>query len=104
MCNDRRQTMTDREIDKMLWGAFLLGARVVAGENGVEIGTSDISAIARVLREIAESDTTLEDPTALGMRFPPDMAGTIQRLGTLIIRNNRDLAKRIFTGFEIANE
>jgi hypothetical protein len=95
--------MTDREIDNMLWQAFLLGARVVAGQNGGEISTSDMSAIAGVAREIAESDATLEDPTELATRFP-DMAETFQRLGTLNIRNNRDLAKRVFTGFEIATE
>lgn len=96
----REASMTDREINSMLWRAFLLGARVMAG---AEISASDMTTIARVAREIAESETTLEDPTALAKRFP-EMAETFQRLGTLNIRNNRDLAKRIYAGFEIATE
>jgi hypothetical protein len=42
-------------------------------------------------------------PTALAARFP-DVAETFQRLGTLNIRNNRELAQRIMKGFEIATE
>lgn len=96
--------MTDQEIDGMLWRAFLLGLRVMAAQEGRDVPFSEIGNLARVVREIAESETTLEDPTALVAKFPPDMAETLQRLSTVTIRNNRDLAKRIFAGFLIATE
>ena len=91
--------MSDREIDNLLWGAYLLGARVVAVKNGGDIGAAEIDEIARVAREIAESEATLEDPTALAIAIP-QLAEGLQRLGTQIIRNNRDLAKRILAGCE----
>lgn len=87
--------MSDREIDNLLW----VGARVVAVKNGGDIGAAEIDAIARVAREIAESEATLEDPTALAIANP-QLAEGLQRLGTQIIRNNRDLAKRILAGCE----
>ena len=95
--------MTDRETDDMLWRAFYLGLRVMAAQVGQDISLSEIGNLARVLREIAESETTLNDPTALAAKFP-DMAETFQRLATLNIRNDRELAKRIFKGFMIATE
>jgi hypothetical protein len=95
--------MTDREINNLLWRAFLLGARVVADQNGKEVSGSDISTLGEVIRQIAASDATLEDPTALAARSP-DIGELLVRLGTLNIRNNRDLAKRIFEGFMIATD
>ena len=95
--------MTEREIDAMLWQAFYLGLRVMAAQVGKDVPFSEIGDLARVVREIAESETTLEDPTALAVRFP-DMAETFQRISTLNIANNRDLATHIFEGFLIATE
>ena len=56
-----------------------------------------------MVREIAESETTLDDPTALAAKFP-DKAETFQRLGHPQHPPHRDLAKRIFEGFMIATE
>ena len=95
--------MTDREIDELAWRAFYFGLRVMAAQEGKDVRFSEIGNLARVVHEVAESEATLEDPTALAAQFP-GMAETLQRLGTLSIRNNRELAKRIFAGFEIATE
>ena len=91
------------DLDNMLWRAFLLGARVMAGQKGRELSSVEIEALARISQQIAESETTLEDPTELVLKFP-DMADTFQRLGSLMIRNNRELATRIFAGFRLATE
>jgi hypothetical protein len=93
--------MTDREIDLMLWGAFLLGARVIADQIGKDLSYTEIDGLGRVARELADSDTTLEDPTALAAKAP-NIGSLLQRLATLNIRSNRDLAKRIFEGFMVA--
>src|SRR5262245_2901383 len=74
---------------------------VVADQNGKDIGLADIATIAAVANQLAQSDLTLEDPTALATK-QPGIGSLLMRLGTLIIRNNRDLAQRIFKGFEIA--
>ncbi len=95
--------MTDREIDSMLWRAFLLGARVVADQNEKDVTATDMATLSSVARQIAESDMTLENPTALATKHS-DIGPLLMRLGTLNIRNNRDLAKRIFKGFMIATE
>src|SRR5260221_626706 len=95
--------MTEREIDDMLWRAFYLGSRVMASHIDRDIPFSEIGKLASVLREIAESEATLHDPTALTAKFP-DMAGMFQRIGTLNIRNDRELAQRIFRGFMIATD
>ena len=78
-------------------------AQVVAAQQDKQISITDMVNIAGVARELAESETTLEDPTSLAARFP-DMAETMQRLGTFRIRNDRDLAQRIFDGYLIAAE
>ena len=95
--------MTDREIDNMLCRAFVLGARVVAVQNGKDLTASDIGALGGVVRQIAESGTTLEDPTALAAKNP-NIGQLLMRIETINIRNNRDLANRIFAGFMIATE
>jgi hypothetical protein len=76
----RRPTMTDREINNALWRAFLLGARVVADQNGKDLTTGDIGTLGGIVRQIAESDTTLEDPTALAKKHP-DIGALLMRLG-----------------------
>ncbi len=95
--------MTERETDDMLWRAFYLGLRVMAAQMGRDVPFSEIGNLARVVREIAESEATLHDPTALAAKFP-DMAQVFQRVDTLNIRNDRELAERIFQGFMIATE
>lgn len=95
--------MTNREIDGLLWQAFYLGLRVMAAQEGKDVPSSEIGKIARMIRDIAESETTLEDPTALAAKFPEN-AEFFMRLATLNIRNSRELAKRIFEGFMIATE
>lgn len=95
--------MTDREIDSMLWRACLLGARVVTDQNGKDVTAADVGKLGEVVRQIAEGDATLEDPTALAAEHP-DIGQLLMRLGTVNIRNNRGLAKRIFEGFIIATE
>ena len=95
--------MTDREVDELLWRAFYLGLRVMAAQEGKEVPSSEIGSIGRMVREIAESEMTLEDPTALAAKFPEN-AEFFLRLATLNIHNSRDLAKRIFQGFRIATE
>jgi hypothetical protein len=95
--------MTDREIDRLLWGAFLLGARVVAEQGGRQLGASEINSLGRLLRQIAENESTLEDPTALAAQNP-EMGPLLMRLETVNIRSNRDLAKCIFEGYIIATD
>jgi hypothetical protein len=95
--------MTDHEIDNMLWRAFHLGVRIMAAREGKGVLFSEIGQLAGVVRAIAESETTLEDPTAGAVKFP-DLAETFQTLGTLNIRANRELARRIFQGFLAATE
>lgn len=95
--------MTEREVDYKLWVAFYLGVRVMAAHEGKDDPGCAIGSFARMLREIAESEATLEDPTALAARFP-DAAESFQRLSTLVIRADRDLSKRIFAGFMIATD
>lgn len=95
--------MTDREIDNMLWRAFVLGARVVADQNGRDVTASDMDALAVVVRQIAESDITLEDPTTLAAK-EPNIGSVLMRVGTVMIRNDRDLAKRVFRGSITATE
>jgi hypothetical protein len=99
----RRWSMTEREINTNLWWAFLLGARVVGIQNGKDLSLTYIGDLGRLARELAESDRTLEDPTALAAKEPA-IGSLLQRLGTLTIRNNRDLAKRIVEGYSTANE
>jgi hypothetical protein len=95
--------MTDPEINRKLWGAFLLGARVIADRNGKDLSYTEIDGLGRVAQEIAESDRTLEDPTAQAAK-DREIGSLLQRLETLNIRSNRDLAKRIFEGFIIASD
>jgi hypothetical protein len=95
--------MTDREIDSMLWRAFMLGARVVADCEGKDVTARDMDSLAVIVRQIAESDITLEDPTALAAK-EPGIGSALMRVGTVMIRNDRDLAKRIFRGSIIATE
>jgi len=103
--NDKqtRTAMTEQEIDNMLWRAFLLGARVVADQNGADVSAHDIGKLSVVVRQIAESDATLADPTALSARHS-EIGSLMMRLGTLTVRNDRDLAGRIFRGFAIATQ
>ncbi len=95
--------MSNREIDELLWQAFYLGLRVMAAQEGKDVPSSEIGNIARMIREIAESEATLEDPNALAAKFP-ETAGFFLQQATLNIRNNRELAKRILEGFLIATE
>ncbi|MCY2990819.1 MAG: hypothetical protein NTY19_23520 [Planctomycetota bacterium] len=95
--------MTDREIDNMLWRAFILGARVIADQNGKDVTASDMDALAVVVRQIAESDIALEDPTTLAAKAP-GIGSALMRVGTAMIRNDREVSKRIFRGFIIATE
>jgi hypothetical protein len=82
----------------------LLGARVVASHNGNDLGFTEINRLGRLAEELANSDWTLEDPTVLASKGGPEISSLLQRLGTIIIRSNRDLAKRIFEGFRVATE
>ena len=43
--------MTEREIDHLLWGAYLLGARVVASQNGMDLGAKQTTP--RLLNEVS---------------------------------------------------
>lgn len=95
--------MTDREVDELLWQSFYLSLRVMAVQEGKDVPFSEVGNIVRMVRQIAESETTLEDPTALAAEFPENAEFFLQ-LATLNIRNNRELAKRIFQGFMIATE
>jgi hypothetical protein len=92
--------VTDREIDNLTWRAFHLGLRVMAAQTGRDVTAAEIGDLVRVIRELAESDATLHDPTALTAKSP-DMGEIIQRLGTLAIRHDRELAQRVFRGFII---
>ena len=95
--------MTDREIDIMFWRAFILGARIVADQNGKDVTASDVDALAVVVQQIAESDITIEDPTTLAAK-EPGIGSALMRVGTAMIRNDREVAKRVFRGFEIVRE
>lgn len=92
--------MTEREIDRMLCRAYLLGARGVACQYGQEIGAVESKELERYARAIAERDFTLEDPTALAAK-EPDIADILHRIGPLIMRNDRNLATRIARGFQL---
>jgi hypothetical protein len=72
-------------------------------QNGRDLSTSDVVALGNVVRQIADNQSTLEDPTALAAQNP-GIAPLLMRLGIQIIRNNRELAKRIVEGFVMANE
>jgi hypothetical protein len=93
--------MTNRKINSMLWGAFMLGAGVVADRAGQELSGSDVDTLADVVRQIAESDATLQDPTALAAK-EQELGQLLMRVGTFLIRRDGDLAKRIYEGFLIA--
>ena len=80
--------MTDNDINVLAWRAFYFGLRVMAAQEGKDVSYAESAILAKVVREIAENETTLEDPTALAIQFP-SMAETIQKLGTLCIRNSR---------------
>jgi hypothetical protein len=95
--------VTDREIDNMLWRAFYLGLRVMAAQTQRDVPFSEVGGLARIVREIAESETTLQDPAVLAAKFP-GMAETFQRLSTQNIRSDRELATRILKGFMIATD
>jgi len=75
----------------------------MAAQMEKDVPFSEIGNLARVVRQIAESETTRHDPTAVAVKSP-DMAEMFQRLSTLNIRNDRELAQRIFQGFMIATE
>jgi uncharacterized protein len=64
---------------------------------------SDRDALAGVVQQIAESDITLEDPTTLAAK-EPGIGSALMRVGTAMIRNDREVAKRVFRGFEIVRE
>jgi hypothetical protein len=95
--------VTDREIDNKLWCAFLLGARVVADQNGKQLSLSDIDALGEAVRRIAQNEVTLEDPTTMAAKSP-EIGELLLRLDMSILRSNRDLSRRIFEGFKIATE
>lgn len=99
----REATVTDRETDGMLWRAFYLGLRVMAAHEGQDASFSNLGKLAFAVREIAESEASLQDPTALAARFP-GIADRFLRIGTLNIRNDRERAQRVFQGFMITTE
>jgi hypothetical protein len=93
--------MTDREIDIMLWGAFLLASRAAALQNGQrDLGTREINALGMLVRQIAEGAATLEEPTELAAE-EPGIGHLLMRVATVNIRNNRDLSQRILHGYTI---
>jgi hypothetical protein len=90
--------MTKREINNALWRSFVLGARVLASQSGRDLGANEVVALAQMVRQIAQAEVTLEDPGELAAQSP-GCGDLPQRLGHLLIRLNRDLAKRIYQGF-----
>lgn len=95
--------MNEREFNNTLWRAFYLGLKVLSHHQEQDLSSNDIQACGTILREIAESDVTLHDPTASANRFP-FMTETVQRMGGQSIRLDRALARQVFDGFVIVTE
>lgn len=90
--------MTNREIDLLLWGACVLGARITAIGRGRDLSTTEIGDLGRLVGQIADGESTVGDPTERAA-LDPRIGELLHRLETLNVIRDRELARRIMDGF-----
>ena len=71
----------DRELDNMLWRAFYLGLHVMATLEGTELTFSHIQSLAKMGRDIANSEITHQAPSEIAAKFPV-FGDTLRRMSS----------------------
>ena len=97
--------MTDDNTRYLQWRSFYLGLRVAI--QVLEVPEAELndrqSECLRLLGELAEGESTLQDPTANAVRFP-ESAEMFQRIGNINVQNDRELAEQVREGLNRATD
>jgi hypothetical protein len=88
--------MNQSRADELIWRAFNIGARAAFTSKGESFTPRQGKKINGLLRELANGDYTLIDPTELTQPTDsPALAQWTIQMGHLMIRDDKKLATRI---------
>lgn len=94
----------ESERNELAWRAFFLGMRVALASKGIDLDLSELPALVSSLHAIANSETTLHDPTMLASKMAGTTGEWLISFANQSIRADRQLAEKVVQGFAAATE
>lgn len=89
--------MTENDLDKVAFDAFLLALRVISVAFELEEPASKFEKPFELLRDIARGEVTVTSPAELGTRFPA-LKELMYDAASSVMQHDRETAGRILRG------
>ncbi len=89
--------MSEVEIDRTAFDAFSLAIRVLCHAWNIDPPASEFERPWALLREVADGEVTVSNPTDIAARFPR-MSDFVYDTATGVIERDRETARRILRG------
>ncbi len=89
--------MSDAEMDRTAFDAFSLAIRVLCHAWDIDPPASEYERPWALLREVADGEVTVSNPTDIAARFPR-MSDFVYDTAAGVIEHDRETARRILRG------